>query len=89
VIVRLFAILLALGMLVISTQTPDLATSSMSDTPAMVDAADELPPAEAVESPAIVSDPRPAQIALPVPRASAGRRPDLMIFRPPRAAAFV
>jgi hypothetical protein len=89
VFVRLFAILLALGMLVISTQASDLATTGPGDTAAIVDEADELPPIAVIESPAVVSDAPSALVALPAPDAPIGHRPEIMIFRPPRAAAFV
>lgn len=84
-IVRIFAILLAVGMLVISTQATDLATP---DTAALVDA-DELPPAALVEPLTVIPD-RPATQISPPPRIeSTGRRPETELFRPPRVAAFV
>jgi len=79
--------MLALGMLVISTtQASDLVTP---DTSALVDDADDLPALTLVESPTLPPDPPSAQTELPAPVAPQGRRPEIMIFRPPRAAAFV
>lgn len=89
VFVRLLAVLLSLGMLVISAQASDLATPGISDTAAIVDDADEAPPVILLETPTVVSDQPPAHSALPAPNAPVGHRPEIMIFRPPRAAAFV
>jgi hypothetical protein len=86
VFVRLLAVLLALGMLVISAQASDLATP---DTAAIVDDADEVPVFNVIETPAVLSDQPPAQTMLPAPNAPVGHRPEIMIFRPPRAVAFV
>ena len=84
--VRLLAVLLAFGMLVISAQASDLATP---DTAAIVDDADEVPPIAMIETSTVLSDPPPAHAALPAPDVLVGHRPEIMIFRPPRAAAFV
>jgi hypothetical protein len=42
-----------------------------------------------IESPAVLPDRPHAQSVLPEPGAPVGHRPEIMIFRPPRAAAFV
>ena len=82
----MIAVLLALGMLVISVQAPDLATP---DTAAMVaDATDELPPVMLVDVPRVVPDQREAETVLPTPAIPAGHSPELSVFRPPRVAAF-
>jgi len=85
VFIRLLAVLLALGMLVISTQASDLATP---ETAGFVDDADEAPAIAITEIPAVLTDPPPAHVALPTPDVLVGHRPEIMIFRPPRAAAF-
>ena len=84
-VVRIFAILLALGMLVISTQATDLATP---DTAAFVDVADDVPPAILVEAPTVISDQPEAQVSSPTQAVPAGYWPESDLFRPPRVAAF-
>lgn len=82
----MFAILLALGMLVISTQPSDLATP---DTAAFVDeAADQLPLAIVIEAPIALPDQPATEVSPPPPVASFGRRHESDLFRPPRVVAF-
>jgi hypothetical protein len=76
-------------MLVISVHGPDRATTASGDTAALVDDADDVPPIVIIESPAAVPDRPHAQIVVPEPGALVGHSPEIMIFRPPRAAAFV
>jgi hypothetical protein len=91
VIVRVIAVLLALGMLAISVQSTDVAPAT--DASALIDdapvAADTLPPYEIVE-PAVLA-PREASLVAPppAPLVPAGHRHELSVFRPPRASAFV
>ena len=80
----MFAILLALGMLVISTQAIDLATP---DTAAFVDEADDVP-VVLVDAPTVISDQREAHVSPSPPPESAGRRFRSDLFRPPRVVAF-
>lgn len=83
--VRLIAVLLALGMLAISVQAPDLVATAET---ALVDDADELPPFGLTE-PAVMPAQRvvvrsaPPMISQPV-----RFQPELSIFRPPRVPAF-
>ena len=88
-IVRIFAILLALGMIVISTQATDRGALGSADTAAFVDDADELPPVVVVETLTVISDQPPAESVLPSHVAPLGRHPETELFRPPRVAAFV
>lgn len=83
VLLRLLALLVTFGMLVISTQAHDLQPAA--ETPALVDIADDVQfeaiepvdfsvlPARVVEPPTLVSQPQ-------------GYRHELSVFRPPRPA---
>lgn len=83
--VRLIAVLLALGMLAISVQAPDLVSTAET---ALVDDANELPPVDLVE-PAVISVERiVVRAALPMISQPVRYQPELSIFRPPRVLAF-
>jgi hypothetical protein len=82
----MFAILLALGMLVISAQPTDLATP---DTAAAIADTDELPPAIVIQAPTADFERRATEVSPPPHVASFGRRHDPDLFRPPRVVAFV
>jgi len=85
VFVRLIAVLLALGMLAISVQAPDLISTVES---ALVDDATDVPPVELVEVAVIPVERVVVRAAPPMILQPVRHQPELSIFRPPRALAL-
>jgi hypothetical protein len=85
VFVRLIVVLLALGMIAISVQAPDLVSTAET---ALVDDANDLPPVHLVER-AVIPVERVVVCAVPPMISQPVRyQPELSIFRPPRVLAF-
>ncbi|HSD85993.1 MAG TPA: hypothetical protein VLB44_00705 [Kofleriaceae bacterium] len=83
--VRLIAVLLALGMLAISVQAPDLISTAES---ALVDDANDVPPVDLVEVAMIPVERVVVRAAPPRIPQPVRHQPELSIFRPPRAFAI-
>lgn len=81
---RLLALLVTFGMLVISTQAPDLQPAA--ETSALVDTTDDLA-IEVVAEPSVLPVPAACVVELPtLVSQPPGYRHELSVFRPPRAA---
>jgi hypothetical protein len=85
VLVRVIAVLLALGMVAISVQAPDLVSTAES---ALIDDANDLPPVDLVEAAVIPVEQIVMRAAPPMISQPVRYQPELSIFRPPRALAF-